>query len=150
MLAFTVQADQLVHHGVAVRMPDGVLQPLKSLRNPLDASTEEGRQATAIERQSAASRLASAVQHAVSGPHQQACKELQQLLQHQDGVATALRQIMAALASARDVQRNRTTAQQLAQLQVSSGPLMESDIVGPAQVGLLCRHATLHALPLQA
>ena len=145
MLAVTVQADQLVHRGVAVRVPDGVLKPVDSLRNPLDAPAEEGRQAAATKRQSAASRLAAAVQHAVSGPHQQACKELQQLLQHHDGVATALRHIKAVLASAPTVQ-----GKQLAQLQVGPVPLTKSDIVAAAQVGPWCRQATLHALPLPA
>lgn len=139
-----------MHLNVAVRVPDGVLRPLDSLRDPLDAPAEEEGNATATERQSTASHLAAAVQHAVSDPHQQACKELQQLLQHQDGVATALRHIKAALASAPNVQGDMTTAQQLAQLQVSSAPQTESDIVGAAQVGLWCRHAPLHALPLPA
>ena len=149
-LASTVQADQLTHLGVAERVPDGVLKPLQSLRNPLDAPAEEGRPATATERQSAASHLAAAVQRAVSGPHQQACRELQQLLQHQDGVATALRRIQAAFASAPVVQGNVPNAQQLAQLQAGSVALPESDFVGAAQVGLVCRHATLQALPPQA
>ena len=145
-----MQAEQLVHHSVAVRVPDGVLKALDSLRNPPDAPAEEGRMAATAERQSAASRLAAAVQHAVSVPQQQACKELQQLLQHQDGIATALRHIEAALASAPNVQGNMTIAQRLAQLQVGSVPPTESNIIGAAQVGLWCRHATLHVLPLLA